>query len=141
MTDVDNTFRLDLTINLLFMLGTGAFFLGFPAAFAEWPPAHFADVASLIISGEVYGLANALWAKSRGRQGGPLGARILKAAYGSAVGGVIIILATYVIQVVSLEEPLLSTDLLVFPLLLFAPPLGALATVLVVWLYDKRQVG
>lgn len=140
MTHADTSIRLDLAINLAFMLGTAAFFLGFPAVFAKWPPQHFSDVLALVLSGEAYGLASALWAKSQGRRAGPLGIRILHGMYGSAFGGILIILVTYVTQILLLEEPLLSTDFLVFRLLLFAPPPVAIASAVVVWLYDRRQV-
>ncbi|MFH0964519.1 MAG: hypothetical protein V2A58_10975 [Planctomycetota bacterium] len=136
----DTTLRLDLVINLVLMIGTAAFFLGFPALFAPWPPRHFSDVVALVVAGEVYGLANAIWSKAQGSRAGPLGPRIFAGVYGSYAGGFVILILTYAVQVLVLGDPKGSSDFLAARLLLFGPPVGAIASAIVVWVYDSRPI-
>lgn len=146
------TLRIDLVINLVMMLGMGAFFFFFPCVFASWPPSHIIDAVILVAVGQAAGLAVAVWSKSRGARPGPLGRRILEAVYGSFLATFMLILLGHTVMVLFLEGPadtpggLIAaasppqTDLILIRLLPFAPALAAIAGAVIAWLYDRRRV-
>ena len=150
-TPETQTLRIDLAVNLVMMLGMGAFFFCFPCLFAPWPPSHIIDAVTLVAVGQAAGLAAAVWSKSRGARPGPIGRRILEGVYGSFLATFMLILLGHTVTVLFLEGPADTlgglaatsapqTDLILIRLLPFAPALAAIAGAVIVWRYDRRRV-